>query len=155
MKIVYLIAIVVILGAGLYMTNQNMKEQELSLKQVTQSDSIKSTLEKTEDNKHQAEHLGEHFVKDVNNTKLELASQTEVVASKVKELVVKAKDFLNDGKYEEAMKVAQNILSNFDSESTEAKGIIEQAKIKVKEAAQAKLEIAQKDLVNKIPSFGQ
>jgi hypothetical protein len=70
----------------------------------------------------------------------------EKIATTIKELIAKANSLLEQGKFNEAIVPAQNVLDNYDSDSQEAKGIITKAKEKLKAMADAVAEKAKKQL---------
>ncbi len=59
------------------------------------------------------------------------------VTTTVKKLIAKANSLLEQGKFDEAIVPAQNVLDNYDSDSQEAKGIITKAKEKLMAMAEA------------------
>ncbi len=66
-------------------------------------------------------------------------AQADSLQVKIKELIAKAKSYLQDGNYDQAIKVAQQVLTNFDPSSSEAKSIIQQAKDGLAKLAQEKM----------------
>ncbi|MBZ0165996.1 MAG: hypothetical protein K8I00_04250, partial [Candidatus Omnitrophica bacterium] len=105
--------------------------------------------------KEQTSSLAKQVVDETRNVQDEFLSKANQVKANVAKMNAKANTLLDDGKYREAIEVAQSILSNFDSESTEAKSIIAKAQDKMKAAAQTKLGTVKEDLVGKLPSLGQ
>jgi hypothetical protein len=82
---------------------------------------------------------------------ISVAQQKPTVQAKVDYLVAQAKGFLNSKNYEEAMSVAQHILSNLDATSTEAKEILAKAQEEFKNMAKGAVD----DMKNKLGSFGK
>ncbi len=83
-------------------------------------------------------------------------SMKDDTASIIKKLIDKAKALLNQGKFEESIAAAQNVLTNHDSDSQEAKDIITTAKEKLKAIATENIEdLKGGDLTDKLKSFGQ
>ncbi len=81
----------------------------------------------------------------------EVSAQAGDIQAKVQELLAQAQAALNEGKFQDAINVANNILSNFDANSVDAKNIIEVATQKLQEAAQQKAG----DLMQNLPAMGQ
>lgn len=76
-------------------------------------------------------------------------SQTmATVEQKVNYLAGQAKAFVNSKQYDQAVQVAQHILSNLDSNSAQARSILEQAKSELANQAKAKLDEVKKQFAN-------
>ena len=97
-----------------------------------------------------------------------ISSMKDKASSIVKDLINKAKALFDQGKFKESIAAAQDILSNHDSDSQEAKDIITKAKEKLKEVfaeqtkdklqtttATDKAEDLKDNLTDKLKSFGQ
>ena len=74
----------------------------------------------------------------------------KTVQEKVNYLVDQANAFVSSKEFEEAIKTAQYILSNFDQNSQKAKDIIEKAKAELSKKATAAVD----DIKGKISGFG-
>jgi uncharacterized lipoprotein YehR (DUF1307 family) len=97
----------------------------------------------------------------------EAESMKEKTASIIKELITKANTLLDQGKFKEAIVPAQDVLTNYDSDSQEAKGIIAKAKEKLKAmvtektkeeletTATEKAEGLKGDITDKLKGFGK
>ncbi len=94
---------------------------------------------------------GSEVTSSIQEIKTQAKVQADDVKSKIKELIAKAKEYLNQGQYEKAVSVAKEILSKFDANSKEAKDILATATAKIKEMAQEKMG----DVKNKLPAFGK
>ena len=86
---------------------------------------------------------------------IEKAMKLENVEAQVKYLVKEANAFVNNEKFDDAIKTAQHILNNLDSDSLEAKSIIETVQVKVKEMAEKKMGEVAGDLQNKLGNLGK
>jgi predicted RNA-binding protein with EMAP domain len=82
---------------------------------------------------------------------IETANTLETVNQKVDYLIQQARSFYNSKEFQEAVTVAQHILQYLDSNSQEAKNILERAK----EALAAVAKGAVEDVKGKLPGFGQ
>ncbi len=178
------IGIVVCLAVGVFVFYQTEQKNQLKPQPEKSTgiegfikDDLSATQKEKDDLMHQAQAQAKvaqdeiiakskvvqsQLENEVNELKTEAkAAQNEVQAkanalkSEMAEILSKAKELLNSGNYQEAISAAQNILSNFDSNSSEAKGIIEQAKVKIQELAQDKIDSVKDNLTGKIPSFGK
>lgn len=74
----------------------------------------------------------------IDKTKVEAEAIKDKTTAITKELIASAYTLLDQGKYAEAISSAQNVLSNYNSASQEAKGIITKAKEKLQAMAEAK-----------------
>ncbi len=74
----------------------------------------------------------------IDKTKVEAQAMKDKMTAITEELIASAYASLDQGKYAEAISIAQNVLSNYDSSSQEAKGIITKAKEKLQAMAEAK-----------------
>ncbi len=79
-----------------------------------------------------AEEMAAKGSKIIDPARSEAESMKDKTASIIKELIDKAKTLLDQGKFKEAIVPAQDVLTNYDSDSQEAKGIIAKAKEKLK-----------------------
>lgn len=77
--------------------------------------------------------------------------QAANLKAQMQELIAKAKEYLQNADYENAIKTAKEVLAKFDANSEEAKGIIAAAQEKLKAMAQEKLG----DVTDSLGSFGQ
>ena len=110
---------------------------------------IKESMEK------QAEEMAAKGSKIIDQAKPEAESTKDKTASIIKGLIAKAKTLLDQGKFKEAIATAQDVLTNYDSDSQEAKSIIAKAKEKLKAAATEKAEGLKGDITDKLKGFGQ
>jgi len=76
------------------------------------------------------------------------------LAKKAQTLLAQAKKYLDEGKFEEAISVAQNVLS-FDPKNIDAQKIIDAAKAKLKALAEQKAGEVKSGLMNTLGTFGQ
>jgi hypothetical protein len=105
--------------------------------------------------------------KIVEQARSETESMKEKTASIIKELITRANTLLDQGKFKEAIVPAQDVLTNYDSDSQEAKGIIAKAKEKLKAmvtektkeevetTATEKVEGLKGDITDKLKGFGK
>ena len=77
---------------------------------------------------------------------IETAKAMETVEAKTKYMVQQANAFVNSKKFDEAIKAAKYILANLDSESQEAKSIIERAKEELAKKAEGAVADVKKNL---------
>ena len=75
-----------------------------------------------------------------SNAAIEKSQALATVQQKVDYLAGQAKAFVNSKQYDQAVSVAQYILSNVDRNSLEAKSILEKAKTELAAQAKAKME---------------
>jgi hypothetical protein len=75
----------------------------------------------------------------------------QTVQEKVNYLMAQANAFYNSKEFQQAVDIAQHVLSNLDRNSQEAKSLIEKAKEQLTKLGQQKLD----QLKGKIGSFGQ
>ena len=80
----------------------------------------------------QAEEMAAKGSKIIEQAKSKAESMKDETASTIKELITRANTLLDQGKFKEAIVPAQDVLTNYDSDSQEAKGIIAKAKEKLK-----------------------
>ncbi len=120
------------------------QKQEQSEKAVTQTKQevshIKDTITK------QADEMAAKGGDIIEKVKSEAEQMKEKSTATVKELIAKANSLLEQGKFNEAIVPAQNVLDNYDSDSQEARGIITKAKEKLKAMAEAIAEKAKEQL---------
>lgn len=86
---------------------------------------------------------------------IQQSQKIKTVDEQVKYLISQANNFVNSKNFEEAVKISQHILQNLDSNSSEAKNILEQAKAELKKLAEQKVAEVKSDLTNKINSLGK
>jgi Flp pilus assembly protein TadD len=147
----------IIVGCG-----QKEEQPEYAEQQAEQEASqIKESMAK------QAEETAAEGSKIIDQAKSVAESTKDKTASIIKELIAKAKALLDQGKFKEAIASAQDVLTNYDSDSQEAKGIIATAKEKLKamvtEKAKEdlgattteKAEGLKGDITDKLKGFGQ
>lgn len=77
------------------------------------------------------------------------------VEAQVKYLVSEANAYISSEKFDEAVTIAKHVLSQLDSNSAEAKSIIEKAQAQIKALAEKKAEEAKAALKKKMESLGQ
>jgi len=82
---------------------------------------------------------------------VETANTLETVNQKVDYLIKQAKALYDSKEFQEAVAVAQHILKYLDSNSQEAKNILERAKEALADATKG----AAEDVKSKLPGFGQ
>ncbi len=115
----------------------------------------------------QAEEIEAEGSKIVEQVKSKAESMKDESASITKELITKANTLLDQGKYKEAIATSQDVLTNYDSDSQEAKGIIAKAKEKLEAmvteitkeeldtSATEKVEGLKGDMTDKLKLFGE
>ncbi len=131
-----LVSCFLVVGCG-----QKQEQSEKSGTQTKQETSqMKNTITKQAD--EMAAKGGEIIEKAKSGAEL----MKEKAAATIKELIAKANSLLEQGKFNEAIVPAQNVLDNYDSDSQEAKGIITKAKEKLKAMAEAVAEKAKKQV---------
>jgi len=81
----------------------------------------------------------------------QVASET---VQKAQTLLAQAREYLNQGKFEQAITVAQNVLS-FDPQNLDAKKIIEMAQAKIKALAEQKAGELKTGLMNNLGTLGK
>lgn len=74
----------------------------------------------------------------IDKTKVEAEAMKDKATAITNELIARAYTLLDQGKYAEAISSAQDVLSNYNSTSQEAKGIITKAKERLQAMAEAK-----------------
>ncbi len=141
------------LAVGIYVVSQNKKTTDLSRQNELATKEI--TLDSDSNIPADMDSVMDEAQTEAEAAQDKLKSQAEALNTEIEEHIAKAKDLLNNGDYEGAMKIAQNILSNLDGNSSEAQSIIAQAKKKIQELAQAKLNSVKEDLKGKLPTFGK
>ncbi len=114
------------------------QKQEQSEKSGTQTEQESSTK--------QADEMSAKGGEIIEKAKSGAELMKEKAAATIKELIAKANSLLGQGKFNEAIVPAQNVLDNYDSDSQEAKGIITKAKEKLKAMAEAVAENAKKQV---------
>ncbi len=82
---------------------------------------------------------------------IELSKVKATVEAQAKYLVQQANGFINSDQFDEAIKTARYVLSNLDSKSTAAQGIIEKAQAELKKIADQKI----REIKGKLGSLGQ
>ncbi len=82
----------------------------------------------------------------VEKAKSEAELMKEKTAATIKEIIANAYSLLEQGKFNDAIVSAQNVLNDYDSDSQEAKGIIAKAKEKLQAMAEAVAEKAKEQL---------
>ncbi len=158
-KALWIIVVCLAVGGLLWVNSQRQQEQS-SLQPVKMMDmaeketgGLKTTLQYTKS----------EATSQMQEAEQQAKSQVENLQSKIQELIAKAKEYLQNGNYEQAIQLAQQILTQFDPNSTEAKSIIDIAKAKIQELAKKKMEEmknldttqAVADIKGKLGSFGQ
>ncbi len=135
----------IIIGCG-----QKEEQPEYAEPQVKEEASqIKESIAKP------AEEMAAKGSKIIEQAKSDTELAKDKTASIIKELIAKANTLLNQGKFEEAIAAAQDVLNNHDSDSQEAKDIITKAKEKLKAIATEKIEGIKGDVTDKLKGFGQ
>ncbi len=146
-----------IVGCG-----QKEEQPEYAVQQAEEEASqIKESMAK------QAEEMAAEGSKIIDQARSEAESMKEKTASIIKELIAKARALLDQGKFKEAIVPAQEVFTNYDSDSQEAKGIIAKAKEKLKAmvtektkeevetTATEKVEGLKGDITDKLKGFGK
>jgi len=140
-NVIILSILVLAIVGTIVVTQKNQKAAELRQMQLKAAE--------------KANKLAAEAQKAINEAKMaeEAAKQAaEALKAKMNGLVVQAKSLLEDNKYQEAINIAKNILSQ-DANNADAKSILETAMAKLKEIAQQQAEAltkqeAQKTLEN-------
>ena len=133
--------ILAVIVAGGLMVSGCGKQQE----QATSTQS--ASLEK------QAQGLSEDAKEAAEQGKKDAAKAANNVVNQVKELLAKAKTMIDNGKFDEAINLAQQAL-NIDPNNIDAKNIIETAKAKLAQMAQQKAGELKSGLTNKLNALG-
>ena len=156
-KIAITVLILALAGAGAFIyTRQNQQaaqlEQQIQLKKAAEAKSIAAPQEKqralAEQAKQKALEEAKKIEAEAQKAKqiaMEEAQKAEEAAKQkaaelqtmLSGLIAQAKAFLDSGKFQEAIDMAKNILSQ-DPNNPEAKSILDQAMAKLKEVAQEK-----------------
>ncbi len=135
----------IIIGCG-----QKEDQPEYAEQQAEQEASqIKESMAK------QAEEMAVKGSKIIDQAEPVAESTKDKTASIVKGLIAKAKTLLDQGKFKEAIASAQDVLTNHDSDSQEAKSIIAKAKEKLTAAATEKAEGLKGEITDTLKGFGQ
>ncbi|HPB68174.1 MAG TPA: hypothetical protein PLT76_03335 [Candidatus Omnitrophota bacterium] len=79
---------------------------------------------------------------------------TSEMTQKAQELLTQARQYLDQGKFDQAISLAQDVLS-FDPKNIDAAQIIETAKAKLKALAEQKAGEVQSGLMDKLGTMGQ
>jgi F0F1-type ATP synthase membrane subunit b/b' len=103
----------------------------------------------------QAEEIKAEGSKIIEQAKSEAESMKDETASIIKDLITRANTLLDQGKFKEAIVQAQDVLTNYDSDSQEAKGIITKAKEELEATATEKVEGLKGDITDKLKGFGK
>lgn len=135
----------IIIGCGQKEDQPEYAEQQAK----EEASQIKESMAK------QAEEMEAKGSKIIDQAKSESESTKNKTTSIIKGLIAKAKTLLDQGKFKEAIATAQDVLTNYDSDSQEAKGIIAKAKEKLKAMATEKAEGIKGDITDKLKGFGQ
>ena len=90
-----------------------------------------------------------------SNDAISQADAFNTVNEKVKYLVSQANAFVSSKQYDQAISVAQYILSDLDKSSAEAKGILQKATEQLKAEATKALGTVQSDVKSKLGTFGK
>lgn len=131
-----LVSCFLVVGCG--QKQERPEKAEMQTKQ--EMSQIKDTIAK------QAEEMAAKGSEIIEKAKSEAERMKEKTAATVKELIAKANSLLEQGKFNEAIAPAQNVLDNYDSDSQDARGIITKAKEKLKAMAEAVAEKAKEQL---------
>lgn len=83
------------------------------------------------------------------------AKQLPSVEEQTKYLVKEANAFINNDKFDEAIKTAKHVLAKLDANSSEAKSIVEKAKEELKALAEKKAAEVKDKLNEKLGNFGK
>ncbi len=83
------------------------------------------------------------------------AKTMESVDAQVQYLVDEAHGFVNSEQYQQAADTAQYVLANLDSQSQEAKSVLEQARQKLQQKAEAKVDETASKAKDALGSLGQ
>src|SRR5437879_4060932 len=82
---------------------------------------------------------------------IQQSKQLKTADEQAKYLVGQANSFINSQKFDEAIQTAKYVLANLDSNSVEAKSILEKANAQLKDSANK----AMGDVKNKLGTFGK
>ncbi len=150
-------------GSGMI---EKVKSEAEKIKEKTSS-VIGEQVDKVKDvfDKGKEEAISEHgdeaeskVDQTVEEESSKIDSLKEKTSSIVKELIAKAKALFDKGEYEESITAAQDVLTNHDSDSQEAKDIITKAKEKLRELvpdeASKKVEGLKENITDKLKDLG-
>ena len=126
-----IIIVIILIVVGLLIVNKQ-KSQELMI-EADQSSMMKTT-------EKDVQKITTKVQQAAQDTAADVQSMDAVKQSKIKELLAKAAEQLKSGDYQGAIVTAQEILTSYDPNSSEAKSIIEKAKEAIKKLADQKAE---------------
>lgn len=98
--------------------------------------------------------VAQQATQKAGQTQQNLQQTAGEMAKKAQTLLAQAKQYLDQGKFNEAISVAQNILS-FDPKNMDAQKIIETAKTKLQALATQKAQDLKSGLMNQLGTVGQ
>lgn len=101
----------------------------------------------------QATEATQQVAEAVAPVKEEVQNVANAAVDQAKDLLAKAQEMIANGKFEEAVAMAQKVLS-IDPNNIDAKNIIETAKAKITEIAQQKAGDLKNDVTNKLNALG-
>ena len=101
----------------------------------------------------QATEVTQQAAEAVAPVKEEVQNVANAAVDQAKDLLAKAQELVANGKFEEAIAMAQKVL-NVDPNNIDAKNIIETAKAKITEMAQQKAGELKSDVANKLNALG-
>jgi len=138
-KVIAAVAVVVVVlvvgGVGFYYNNQQQSSEIAFLPQ----EDVQLFKREAREVAKSAEQELDKAAAETDKAQQQAQAQADSLQAKIKDLIAKAKAYLDDGNYEQAIKIAQQVLTNFDPGSSEARGIVQQAKDGLKKLAQKKL----------------
>lgn len=86
---------------------------------------------------------------------IQQSTALQTVDEQAKYLISQANNFLNSKQYDDAITLAKHVLAKLDSNSQEAKSLLEKATAEMKKMAEQKIAETKSDLTNKINSLGK
>ena len=101
----------------------------------------------------QAKEVSQEGAQTVSQVQENVQAAANGVVEQAQTLLAQAKELVNSGKFDEAIAMAQKVLS-MDPNNIDAKNIIETAKAKLAAMAQQKAGELKNDLTNKINALG-
>jgi len=149
-KVLVMLAVVGVIAAGCSKQQETTTTNTVSVPTQVQVDAqaLKATAEE------QAKVAAEQAQAIADQAKEEAASLANNAVDKVQDLLAQAQQLIDQGKLQEAIAMAQQVL-NIDPANLDAKNIIETAKAKIASLAQEKAGDMKADMMNKVGSFGK
>lgn len=144
-KSMIIVLVLILVAAGAFIiNNQNQKAAQLEQMQLREAEEAKNiearqarqrALEEARRVEAEAQRAKQAALEEAKKLEEAAKQQDAELQTKIGGLIAQAKSLLDGGKYQEAIDMAKNILSQ-DANNSEAKSILETAMAKLKEMAQ-------------------